>query len=283
MRAAHCFAIAALGAVLAGCVVVPERQHALVLQSDGTVVQRTLRCEDPPEAGPARADALDPALIRTASWNLHKESDSGWESDLGRLIAQSDVLLLQEAGVSPELRRVVEREGRSWMLSSAFEYQGSEYGVLTATRVSPISACTLRANEPLLGIPKAALVTRYSLKGRDDTLAVVNVHAINFTFGTGEYAAQLEAAAEALRNHRGPIIFAGDFNTWNDERSAVVHSIATRLSLSPVRFAVDERTRFMGERIFDWIYSRGLEVVAASAWPVSSSDHNPVTASFRVP
>jgi endonuclease/exonuclease/phosphatase (EEP) superfamily protein YafD len=135
----------------------------------------------------------------------------------------------------------------------------------------------------LLRIPKAALITRYRIKGRDDTLAVVNVHAINFTFGTGEYGAQLEAAAEALRDHRGPIIFAGDFNTWNDERSAVVRSIAHKLSLSPVNLAVDERTRFMGEHIFDWIYSRGLELLAASAWRVTSSDHNPVIASFRMP
>jgi len=283
MRRAQRFLLAAFMAVVAGCVAVPERQHALVLQSDGTVVQRTLRCEDPPEKGPVREGALDPALIRLASWNLHKEADAGWQSDLRRLIEQSDVLLLQEAGVSPELRGVVEREGRAWMLSSAFEYQGSEYGVLTATRVPPVSACTLRANEPLLGIPKAALVTRYRIAGRDETLAVVNVHAINFTLGTGEYGAQLNAAADVLRDHRGPIIFAGDFNTWNDERLAVVRSIAARLSLSPVTLATDERTRFMGEHIFDWIYARGLEVVAASAWRVTSSDHNPVTASFRVP
>jgi endonuclease/exonuclease/phosphatase (EEP) superfamily protein YafD len=264
-------------------VAVPERQHALELQSDGTVVQRSMRCEDPPPNAPARAGALDPGLIRVATWNLHKETDPGWESDLGRLLAQSDIVLLQEAGVSPELRAVVERAGLSWLLSSAFEYRGFEYGVLTATRAPPTSACTLRATEPLLQIPKAALITHYRIAGREETLAVVNVHAINFTFGTGEYGAQLDAAGETLRSHRGPIVFAGDFNTWNEERSAVVRALARRLGLVPVDLTVDERTRFMGGRIFDWVYARGLEVVAASAWRVESSDHNPVSVTFRVP
>jgi endonuclease/exonuclease/phosphatase (EEP) superfamily protein YafD len=283
MHPARIVGTAVFALALAGCVAVPERQHALELQSDGTVVQRSMRCEDPPPNAPARAGALDPGLIRVATWNLHKETDPGWESDLGRLLAQSDIVLLQEAGVSPELRAVVERAGLSWLLSSAFEYRGFEYGVLTATRAPPTSACTLRATEPLLQIPKAALITHYRIAGREETLAVVNVHAINFTFGTGEYGAQLDAAAETLRSHRGPIVFAGDFNTWNEERSAVVRALARRLGLVPVDLTVDERTRFMGGRIFDWVYARGLEVVAASAWRVESSDHNPVSVTFRVP
>ena len=275
--------IAVLALGLSACVAVPERQHALELQADGSVVQRSMRCEDPPPSSPVRAGALDPGLIRLVTWNLHKQADPGWESDLGRLVAQSDIVLLQEAGVSPELRAVVEHAGLSWLLSSAFAYRGFEYGVLTATRAPPTSACTLRATEPLLQIPKAALITHYRIAEREETLAVVNVHAINFTLGTGEYVAQLNAAADTLRNHRGPVIFAGDFNTWNEERSAVVRALANRLGLAPVDLVVDERTRFMGGRIFDWVYASGLEVVAASAWRVQSSDHNPVTVTFRVP
>lgn len=268
-----------LAACLAGCVVVPEQQHALVLEADGTLVQRPMRCEDATE-GPGRG-ALDPHLIRLASWNLHKQADPGWQSELGRLVAQSDLVLLQEAGVSPELRTVVEHGGLSWLLSSAFEYGGFEYGVLTATRAAPAAACTLRAYEPLLRIPKAALVTYYRLARGESTLAVVNVHAINFTLGTVAYRAQLDAVAVALARHRGPIVLAGDFNTWSDERMEVVRAIAERLSLSPVAFDVDERKRFMG-RVFDRVYVRGIEVLGASAWPVRSSDHNPVLVSLRV-
>lgn len=281
MRGCRVLVCALLAASLAACVTVPERQHALVLESDGTVAQEPMGCGDRELPRPAAGGALDPGMIRIASWNLHKEADPGWEADLGRLVAQSDLVLLQEAGVSPELRAVVERTGFSWLLSSAFSYLGFEYGVLTATRVRPASACVLRANEPLLGIPKAALITYFRLARRDATLAVVNLHAINFTLGTAAYRAQLEAIAAAVAGHRGPLVIGGDFNTWSDERLDVLDAVAARLSLSPVRFDVDERKRFMG-RVFDRVYVRGIEVLGASAWSVSSSDHNPVLVSLRV-
>ncbi|HEV2686539.1 MAG TPA: endonuclease/exonuclease/phosphatase family protein [Actinomycetota bacterium] len=272
---------AILVVVLTGCVIVPERQHALVLEPGGTVAQRPMRCGDPPGPPSAGARTLDPGAIRLASWNLHKEADPGWDGDLARLAEQSDMLLIQEAEVSPQLRAVMERSRFSWLLSSAFEYLGLEYGVLTATRVAPASACTLRANEPLLNIPKAALITHYRLLGRDATLAVANLHAINFALGTDAYRAQLDAIGDELANHRGPIVVAGDFNTWNGQRDEVVRAFASRLSLTPVVFAVDQRKRFMG-RIFDWIYVREVEIVGATAWAVSSSDHNPLVVSFRV-
>jgi endonuclease/exonuclease/phosphatase (EEP) superfamily protein YafD len=266
---------------LAGCVIVPERQHALVLETDGTVAQRQIVCGDRADNAPTAADALDPHAVRIASWNLHKQSDSGWETELAHLVAGSDVLLLQEAGLGRELRDTIERGGLSWVLASAFEYSGAEYGVLTATRVHPSSACTLRAYEPLLGIPKAALITRFRLEGRDTTLAVANLHAINFAPGTGEYRGQLDAIADVLAAHRGPVVFAGDFNVWNDARDKAVREVMSRLSLVPVAFAGDERRRFMG-RVFDWIYARDAEVVAASSWAVTSSDHNPLIVTLRI-
>ncbi len=275
-------AVVALATALAGCVIVPERQHALVLESSGNVAEVGMSCDESVASPPRHEGTLDPSAVRLASWNVHKEGDPGWESDLGQLITEADVLLIQEAGVSTEFRAVVEKAGFSWLLSSAFEYRGSEYGVLTATRIPPEKACTLRAYEPLLGIPKAVLITHYGLAGRDDTLAVANLHAINFTLGVDAYRAQLEAVAGILSAHRGPIVVAGDFNTWNNEREAAVQALATRLSLVPAVFAIDARTRFMGDHIFDRVYGRGVEFIAATARSVNSSDHNPLLVSFRI-
>ena len=271
----------AFAVALTACVSVPERQHALVLEAGGSVAQREMTCTTQVDSPAAPAGMLDPRGIRIASWNVHKEGDRGWQSDLGRLLDASDVLLLQEAGLSPELRAVIERGGVSWVLASAFAYLGAEYGVLTATRVAPADACTLRAYEPLLGIPKAALITHFRLEGRSTTLVVANLHAINFTLGTAEYRAQLDAVGDALAAHRGPLVLAGDFNTWNEARAGAVHDLALRLSLAPVVFPVDDRTRFFG-RIFDQVYTRGVEVLDARVWNVGSSDHNPLAVSFRV-
>jgi endonuclease/exonuclease/phosphatase (EEP) superfamily protein YafD len=274
-------AVVLLAAVLSGCVIVPERQHALVLDAGGKITQRWLTCSNPVPPEIAGAGALDADAIRIASWNLHKQIDTGWEAELGHLIGNSDVLLLQEAGLAPDLRATIERGGLSWVLASAFEYAGAEYGVLTATRVAPAAACIQRTFEPLLGIPKSALITHFEVKGRDVTLAIANLHAINFTPGTTAYSAQLDALGDALAAHRGPIVIAGDFNTWSDDRDAVVRALAMRLSLVPVAFATDARRRFFG-RVFDWVYVRGVEVIDASAWPVTSSDHNPLLVTLRI-
>lgn len=272
---------AATVTALAGCVSVPEQQRALLLASDGTVEQRTMTCRADGGTTLAGNGALDARKVRIASWNVHKEGDPGWQRDLGGLIERSDVLLLQEVGLGSDLRRTIERGGLRWVLASSFTYLDGEYGVLTATRVAPAAACTLRAYEPLLGIPKSALITYFRLDGRDTTLAIANLHAINFTPGTAAYRAQLEGLGDALAAHAGPIIIGGDFNTWSEARDKEVRALAERLSLAPVTFAADARRRFLG-RIFDQVYARGVEVDDATVWSVTSSDHNPVLVTFRV-
>jgi endonuclease/exonuclease/phosphatase (EEP) superfamily protein YafD len=266
---------------LAACVTVPQEQRALVLEADGTVEQRTMTCRVDGGATLRGDGALDARKVRIASWNVHKEGDPGWQRDLAGLIARSDVLLLQEVGLAPDLRQAIERGGLRWVLASSFAYLNDEYGVLTATRVAPAAACTLRAYEPLLGIPKSTLITYFRLSGRDSTLAIANLHAINFTPGTATYRAQLEALGDALAAHAGPIIVGGDFNTWSEARAGEVRTLADRLSLAAVDFPTDDRRRFLG-RIFDWVYARGVEVDDATVWSVTSSDHNPLLVTFRI-
>ncbi|MDQ2962536.1 MAG: endonuclease/exonuclease/phosphatase family protein [Pseudomonadota bacterium] len=277
----HWLPVAAIAAGLAGCVTVPEQQHALVLETDGTVAQRNWTCAHPGATASAGEGALDAHAVRIASWNLHKEVDPGWQADLADLVARSDVLLLQEAGLVPQLRTAIERGGLGWVLASSFAYLDAEYGVLTAARVRPAAACTLRAYEPLLGIPKSALLTYFRVIGRDEMLAVANLHAVNFAPGSLGYHAQLEALGDALAAHFGPLVIAGDFNTWNEARDGEVRALAARLSLAPVAFPIDARRRFLG-RIFDWVYVRGVEVHDATAWEVTSSDHNPLLVTFRI-
>jgi endonuclease/exonuclease/phosphatase (EEP) superfamily protein YafD len=277
----HWVPVAVIAAAVAGCVSVPEEQHALVLDADGMITQRTLTCAQPGAADLAGEGALDAHAVRIASWNVHKEADPGWQADLVELIARSDVLLLQEAGLAPKLRAAIERGGMRWVLASSFAYLNAEYGVLTATRVAPAAACTLRAYEPLIGIPKSALITYFRVIGRDAMLAVANLHAINFAPGSMGYHAQIEALGDALAAHPGPLIIAGDFNTWNEARDGEVRALAARLSLTPVAFPVDARRRFFG-RIFDWVYVRGVEVHDATAWEVTSSDHNPLLVTFSI-
>ena len=65
--------------------------------------------------------------------------------------------------------------------------------------------------------------------------------------GTAAYQNYWQELETILESHDGPLIVAGDFNTWNSERLAIVAMTARRLKLQPVRFEPDRRSRFFGQ------------------------------------
>jgi endonuclease/exonuclease/phosphatase (EEP) superfamily protein YafD len=285
-RARLACALGSLAALLvAGCVSVPTEPRALSTRADGSVHVQMLACPTAParivgrHASPAR-DGLDPDAIRVVSWNLHKQSDPGWQRDLRAFTSGNDIVLLQETVLDPPLRELIDDDGLRWVMASSFLVSGTDIGVLTASRVEPVASCTERIVEPLLRLPKSAIISWFPLKGRDETLAVVNVHAINFSLSLGAYRAQFRALGDALAAHEGPLILAGDLNTWTAARSRVVRDVAKRLGLTEVRFANDRRSKFFGHEL-DHIYTRGLTVLASGTMLVDSSDHNPVEATLR--
>jgi endonuclease/exonuclease/phosphatase (EEP) superfamily protein YafD len=277
---------AALGALLAlcaACVRVPTVQHGFTVGPDGLAVGSALPCtgEATAASGGAAPLPLRGPELRVLSWNLHKNDDPGWDTDLARFAAASDLLLIQEAELTAGLQRVLHDAGYDWMLAGAFTLRDHATGVLSAARVRPVSACVQRSIEPLLQLPKSAVITRYAVQGAAQTLAVANLHAINFTLGLGAYRAQLEAIASELADHRGPLIVAGDLNTWSAARLDVVRAVMYRLGLVSVLPLIDTRSRFLGHPV-DYVFVRGLEVMHADAPEVKSSDHNPVLATLRM-
>jgi endonuclease/exonuclease/phosphatase (EEP) superfamily protein YafD len=269
-----------------GCVSITAKPRALLLLDDGSVQVQTLSC--PQAAGRARASqpdttvrGLDPHAIRMMSWNIHKQADPGWQRDLHRFGERNDLVLLQESVLDAPLRELIDADGFRWVMASSFIESGIDIGVLTASRIAPVATCTERVVEPLLRIPKSAVISWFPLAGRRDTLVVVNVHAINFSLSLGAYRAQFDAIGHALERHEGPLIVAGDLNTWTDARADAVRTLAKRLRLTEVRFAADRRSHFFGHEL-DHIYTRGLATVASVATGVTSSDHNPVAATLSV-
>jgi endonuclease/exonuclease/phosphatase (EEP) superfamily protein YafD len=224
---------------------------------------------------------LDPDRIRVLTWNVHKGTNTGWLTDLAWFGAEHDLVLIQEARLSDPLRHILRDEDLHWALAGAFRFRSFDTGVLTAARVRADRACMLRVMEPITRIPKAVVVTGYPLSGSSESLLVVNVHAVNFTLGTTRLREQLEAVADVLARHSGPVLLAGDFNTWSAARRRAVDAIALRLGLRALSLEPDERSRFLGQPV-DQMYYRGLIPSTAIAVRVRSSDHNPVSAVFRL-
>ena len=278
-------ALAALALALAGCASVPDQDRLLAPRADGQVVAATQTCSAarprPAPAAPAAA-ALSPGNVGLVSWNIHKGDDEGWQADLGRYAQQYDVVMLQEAVLDAPMREVLERAGHGWQMVGAFAFNGVERGVLTASRATAVDGCALRSYEPITFLPKSAIVTRYAIAGRPQQLAVANLHGINFTLGMSRFREQIEAVADELARHDGPIVFGGDFNTWSVERHAVLAGITARLGLVPVKPEPDGRRLAFGHAL-DHLFVRGVSVVDARSPVVKSSDHNPILVRVALP
>ena len=230
---------------------------------------------------PVRTVGLDASGFSMLSWNIQKENQAGWDSDFERLSRNTDLVIIQEAYLTNDLRQLLARGPYYWHLVTAFEYQDVKAGVLTAATIEPDFVCPLRAAEPMIRLPKTILITRYPLSNTNRSLMVANIHMINFTPNLSAFYEQAHQMSEILSEHQGPMILSGDFNTWSEERLAIINDMAVNLGLAPVNFNTELARKVFGHTD-DLVYYRGLTVEETRVVEVSSSDHNPMLVRFRL-
>lgn len=223
---------------------------------------------------------LDASTIRLVSWNIHKQTGQNWKRDYDKLARGADLVLFQEASLSTVSINDLDAS-MHWSFAPGYRTNGKITGVLTLSSIKPLVQCSFVNLEPIFRTPKATSITQYGLSGTDETLIVVNVHAVNFTLGMGAYRDQFNQIAATLSQHSGPLILSGDFNTWRARRAELVEALAARLDLEELQFADDHRVRFLGQAL-DHIYVRGLSVVQADTSSVETSDHNPMSVTFSL-
>ncbi len=212
--------------------------------------------------------------LEILSWNIQKASKTGWAEDLARHGAGVHFAFIQEASLQAPIAQSIAADLHS-VFAHGYSDLRQQTGVLTLSAGSPSADCRLITREPWLGTPKATGIATYPLANRNDRLLAINLHAVNFELGLASFQAQLDALRRVLHEHAGPVILAGDLNTWSDTRQAAVDDFTTEHELSAVTFEPDLRSRAFG-RALDHIYVRGLGVEDARVIPVSSSDHNPL-------
>lgn len=215
-----------------------------------------------------------PDTFSLVVWNVHKDPEA-YQDELPRLALSPALVLIQE-GVGPNVGAPLDARGEaSHVVSFRFVRGGASTGVVTWANTPSLTHVPLRtkAREPFAGTPKTALVSEHPLR-RGDTLLVVNLHGINFR-AARLLARQLEAVEDVVRPHEGPLIVAGDFNTWSSARRAVVEQFAKRLGLITV---------FDGPSApkLDAAFVRGLDVVQAEVVDTEASDHDALLVTLRV-
>lgn len=247
-----------------------------------------------PGSEPGFDPGFDPgASLCIVSWNVHKLLHDGIHDELEdmRDLMDPDLLLLQEARCDmPVPFGLGGHHARSFRSGLA---NRSEEGVMTLSRVEATHAQRVRSSERELFVltPKAALVSLFPVAdGRQ--LCVINVHGLNFDPTGGQLARQLEALSQRVAGFDGPLIIAGDFNTWNESRMSAVMSVAAALDVTEVKppypggktgdlpsGAVSRALGFNPEMHLDRIFVRGFRAESVS-WMMEykASDHVPILA-----
>ncbi len=227
----------------------------------------------------SKASALDSASINFLCWNIKKGLKPNWQEDLTDLAYGKDLVVIQEAVLHPGLTEAFDNSVH-WTFAKGYKTKKHTTGLMTISKHQPLRRGQYTSWEPWLATPKCISITEYALSDSKETLFVVNVHAINFTFGVKQFRKQIDKVRKEIANHKGPIILSGDFNTWRKKRMKILDALALEHGLDALSFQEDHRKVIFGQTL-DHIYVRALTPESTVTYKVKSSDHNPLSVELR--
>ena len=228
--------------------------------------------------------ALGPT-IRCLVWNILKARRRAWAHDFTDLIHDRDLVMLQEAVINAPTDSLFTDSRRfEWVMARSYRHRNTEVenGVKTGCVASAVERHFYLSphSEPVVNTQKLLLVTKYPLVDEDESLLVLNMHAINFV-SVRKYVEQLDQLSDVLSQYNGPIILAGDFNTWNPQRLGHFLDISESAGLIEAVMERKGRLAHFNQHL-DHVFYRGLELrVISSLAHFQSSDHSPITATFH--
>jgi endonuclease/exonuclease/phosphatase (EEP) superfamily protein YafD len=213
-------------------------------------------------------------------WNTYKAKEDKFEHDARDLIHHHDLVLFQEVVFNNFFRqlmsdqeRLIIKESRSW----------GKNGVATSSEAQSIATHPIRTTVREFGVftRKASLFTTYKIKtpeGSIKDLLVLNVHMINFRTNWG-FRKNLEQYREKIENHKGPILAAGDFNTWSNSRHRMTIEFFREFGLEEIQFDWGDFHDSSEKSLFgvlDRAFVRGLNIHWSMVYDdIDSSDHEP--------
>lgn len=232
------------------------------------------------EGAPASDESLSQFDIFI--WNVYKGQKTHiFENDFRALGEGKDFILLQEAIVDERMPRLWQESFGSyeWNLAQSFHYKKdlSSTGVAIGSKLRPESVDFIRAKtrEFFWLTPKLTLFSEYDFGGRK--VLMVCTHMLNFVT-LAAFTASLYEVAERISAFPGPVVLAGDFNTWNFKRYIVMKAIFRDLGLEHVDLDNDGRLLKL-----DHVFVRGFEILKAEVHhTVVSSDHFPLEIKLKI-
>jgi endonuclease/exonuclease/phosphatase (EEP) superfamily protein YafD len=252
-------------------------QTPLLNVSNSGILNEALQCYENKEA-----KAIDQnGRLDIFVWNIFKQENDAWRESLEEFSQNTSLGLLQEVSMTDDFKSYARKS--KWFSShvDAFSAFGVSSGVLNFSVQSPLRACAFLEIEPWILLPKSGIYAVFRLTDKRK-LAVVNLHSVNFAYGIEEYEKQITALSNALKTHKGPVIFAGDLNTWSMERFNSINVLLGQHGLKKVEFSPDNRKPRINGKALDHVFYRELELVTAQSPSTEASDHNPLLVKFRL-
>lgn len=260
----------------------PQRSYRAVIDSLRQVWKIEL-LNDPVamwRIGVCESFQFDTPRIRLAVWNLCKGAGGRlFEHEYRMVCYRSDLILTQEALLSEKGLLTFCEPGFEAIHAASYKRRdGIRDGVMTVARVSStpsIQRIVCKYPEPVFKTPKVALVTFYRMRGRQDSLMVVNLHA-TLIRRVRSALEEIEHLIKSLPQHDGPVILAGDFNTFTPGYLAVIAGSLRKIGLEYVPIPGDPRPP---AGALDQVFVRGLAVERIFVdTTIKNSDHFPLFA-----
>jgi endonuclease/exonuclease/phosphatase (EEP) superfamily protein YafD len=220
--------------------------------------------------------------VKVLVWNIKKTEEPSWPNEFKKYSADRDLVLAQEAYETPLFYSILtELNAFQWDIGASFEFRrdgNKATGVMIGSKVEPLATLVEHTTdkEPLVNTPKPTIYAKYPL--HNEELLVISVHAINLTnFDTFKrHMAQME---NVISTHKGPVLWAGDFNTRTKARTSYLMRLVEKLKFKPVKFKNgDQRMVFkFTKNYLDHAFIRDLKADAAEVIVDSrGSDHKPL-------
>lgn len=238
--------------------------------------------------------ALPSSYIKALVWNIHAGAHEDFNHEFKKLSRNMHLGLFQEVDLNDSLESALLMADLAYTHARSYisPISGDKKGVAIGS-VSPAQLTrALRSPVSEFGVatPKAVLLQTFKLENRKEELLVVNVHAINFVTNKMFYS-HIDQILKAIKSHKGPMLIAGDFNTWNDQRLTYLDrqmskQLIARAHLGRGRSQFPDIGRWFGVQTggaFDQVYTRGVKLRFAEvhAW-ANSSDHKPIEIHFSI-
>ena len=216
--------------------------------------------------------------IEVLTWNVLKFKRENSFLDFTSLTGKADVAFIQEAIHSAELQsKTAQSVSMDWTFFKSFCREYGASGVQTGTRYPQLDADAMLAPavEPVVNTPKVTGFSVVEISGRK--VLLINVHGLNANKGL-DFEKHMDQIVEVAAKFEGPIIWAGDFNTWSPARLTYLKNKAQSIGMMLLVPETDTRKLKL-----DHILVRGFKAKSVKVLDTYvSSDHWPVTAELEI-